>query len=276
MNPTATLAVLAAALAHAGWNAALKRQGDPLIGAFGIAVGALVACALAAPLLPLPAAKCWPWIAASIAVHVIYFSFLSLAYARGGLGALYPIMRGSPPLLVAAASLVVIGERIPPNGWIGIISLCSGLFLLVSGRPSSNRAMILALATAICTGIYTLIDGQGSRIAGNVASYIVWQAIGQSIVFAGGVFLLRATDCIAHLKTQYGQSFAAGAISTGGYATVLWAMGRAPIAEVAALRESSVVFAMFLGAFWLKEPIKPRQWLAAALVAAGAAVMHLH
>lgn len=276
MNPAATLAVLAAALAHAGWNAALKRQEDPLIGAFGIAVGALVACLLVAPFLPFPASRSWTWIAASIAVHVVYFACLSLAYARGGLSALYPIMRGTPPLLVAAASLLVIGERIPPNGWIGIISLCCGLFLLVSGRPSSNRAMRLALGTAICTGIYTLIDGQGSRIAGNVGSYIAWQAIGQSIVFAGGVGLLRRKACIEHLKTHAGQNFAIGAISTGGYATVLWAMGRAPIAEVAALRESSVVFAMFLGAFWLREPIRPRQWLAAALVAVGAAAMHLH
>lgn len=102
--------------------------------------------------------------------------------------------------LVAAASLLVIGERIPPNGWIGIISLCCGLFLLVSGRPSSNRAMRLALGTAICTGIYTLIDGQGSRIAGNVGSYIAWQAIGQSIVFLSGVGLLRRKACIEHLK----------------------------------------------------------------------------
>jgi len=275
MTPSVTAAVLAAALIHAGWNAALKRQSDPLLGSFGIAVGALVACAAVVPFLPFPDPKCWGLIAASIAVHVVYFSFLSISYAQGGLGALYPIMRGTPPLLVAAASFAAVGERIPVTGWIGIIVLCGGLLVLVGGRPASSRAMLLAVATAVCTAIYTLIDGRGSRVSGNTASYIVWEAIGQSICFAGGVLIFRWRACLIHLKTQALPSLVAGALSTAGYATVLWAMGRAPIAEVAALRESSVVFAIFLGAFWLKEPIRRRQWLAAALVAAGAAVMHL-
>lgn len=275
LDPAATAAVLTAALLHAGWSAALKRAADPLLGAFAMAVGTIPVCVVAMLALPMPQAAAWPWMAVSVAVHLVYFSAMALAYRGGPLAPLYALMRGTPPLLVALASAFWLSEPLTTRGWIGLALLCGGLLSLVRGRGVGGSVLGFALLSACCTATYTLLDGMGSRAAGLAPAYVAWHGALQSSLFALGVLAVRPRAAVDHLRSHLGTGVLTGTASVAGYAAVLWAMGRAPIALVAALRETSVILAALLGAVWLREHLGWRQWLATALVALGAATMHL-
>lgn len=233
------------------------------------------ACLVAMVALPAPAPAAWPWMAVSIGVHLVYFSAMSLAYRGGQLAPLYALMRGTPPLLVALVSAPFVAESLSPQGWVGIVLLCAGLLSLVQGRAARGRTLAFALLSAACTATYTILDGLGSRKAGFAPSYVVWHGALQSAIFASGVWWLRRQEVVGHVRANAVQTWVGGTASIGAYALALWAMGRAPVAMVAALRETSVVFAALLGVVWLREPLGWRRGLAALLVATGAAVMHL-
>lgn len=267
--------MLCAALMHASWAAAMKKTPDPLLGALGVAAGTVAATALAIGFLPAPLPAAWPWMAGSIVIHLVYFTAMSLAYRGGHLAPLYALMRGTPPLLVALVSLAVGTDKLTPTGWAGLLLLCGGLLSLIQGKPASRGTLAWALLSAACTATYTLVDGTGSRLAGTAAGYVAWHGLFQSLLFGAGVLALRKREAVDFLRHNLWQSLWTGSLSIAAYALALWAMGRAPIALVAALRETSVLFAAILGAVWLREPLGWRRGAAAALVAAGAAVMHL-
>jgi phosphonate utilization associated putative membrane protein len=277
------LAVLVGALLHASWNAVVKSGDDK---ALDTALIHVTGCVLAMPIVaiagPAPAVA-WPWIAASMTVHIGYFVALAGAYRHGDLGFAYPIMRGLAPLLVAFASGSVIGEALPLSGWLGVIGISAGVLLVGLSRnglaaSSHGHALRWALLNAAIIAIYTVIDGFGVRASGNALQYVSTLFLVNSLPY----FLLvmwrrgeRRPQAWAYMRGRWRIALLGALASAGSYGIALWAMTRAPVAAVAALRETSVLFAALIGARWLKEGFGPRRAAGTALIACGVVALRL-
>jgi drug/metabolite transporter (DMT)-like permease len=272
------LAVLTAAALHAGWNAIIKIRLDPLL-AMTLICGACGAIALPALLftgLPRPAA--WPWIFASVTIHLGYYLFLAEAYRRADMGQIYPIARGSAPLLTALASLMLVHDKITPGNGAGIVLLGLGV-LLISLRghrhlePPSKIAIGCALLTAVTITAYTIVDGVGARVAGDANAY----AAALFAVDALPILLVCLSwKGIEGMKPALGflaPGLAGGAMSLAAYWIVIWAMTVAPIALVAAIRETSVLFGGLIAVIFLKEPMTRVRAVSAVLILAGLVCM---
>jgi drug/metabolite transporter (DMT)-like permease len=274
--------VLVSALAHAAWNAMLKgRQSEPLSATAGLAVVWVVGGLPFALWFPAPSVASWPHLGASIAIHLGYLALLVAAYEKGDLSVVYPIARGLPPVLVAGAAWLVVGERLSPSGLVGLTLVASGVFYLgfdaVSGQSGTRRraSVALALVTALFIAGYTMVDGVGVRLSDSPFGYVMWLMTGEGALFALYAFARGGRPLAARVWAGRRAAIVAGVLSAGGYAVALWAMNQAPIALVAALRETSVVFAAVLGTLVLGEPFGRRRIIAAALVAAGIAAIRM-
>ena len=272
------LAVLAAALLHAGWNALVKVGLDRFSSVLAIALVVGAVAILLIPFFPLPAREAWPWVLAGSALHTGYKLFLIRAYQHGDLGAVYPIARGTAPLIVGLAGLVLLAERPEPPQLAAMLAIAGGILLIaVGGRGPriAPKALIYALGTAGFTAAYTMIDGVGARIAGTAAGFILWLFLFDGLFMLAFALATRGPGAIAALRPGWRGGIAAGLMSLGSYWTVVWAFTQAPLGLVAALRETSVLFAMLLGAMLLKERVGPARWAVAALILAGIALMRL-
>jgi drug/metabolite transporter (DMT)-like permease len=263
-----TLAVLGAALLHASWNALLKASADKQLDTIAVATGSGVLALLAAPWVEAPAPESWPWLAGSALVHILYFVFLAGAYRWGELSYTYPIMRGGGPLVVALVGVAVLGEVLPGTQILGVLLISAGIFGFASGSHD-RRATLFAVSNALVIGAYTLIDGQGARLSGAPVSYTLWffAANGMVIATLGMLQLGRAVPL--YLARHWLRAGVGGLFALGSYGVALWAMTRAPVALVAALRETSVIFAALLGAVFLGEKMTRRKLLATGAVLAG-------
>src|SRR6267142_4207441 len=274
-------AVLFAAAAHAGWNAAIKRGLDPLVTTVLIAIGAGVVALPLLPLVGLPSAAAWPWVIASVLIHLGYFVGLIEAYRTGDMSQVYPIARGSAPLLTATISTTWLGERLGFLGWIGLVSLVCGVFLL-SLRGSSDlaklnrRAVGFALFTALTICAYSIVDGVGARASGNARGYTVALFIGNAVVMALYGLARRGTRVLADMSPFWITGLAGGGLQLGSYWIAIWAMTVAPIAVVAALRETSVLFGALIAVVILKEPLRANRIIAALLIVAGLVMIKMH
>jgi drug/metabolite transporter (DMT)-like permease len=280
VEPFVFTAVLAAAACHAGWNALLKMKVAPVVATVLVAVASGV---LVLPLLavtPAPAPAAWPYVLASVLIHVVYFVSLAEAYRWGDLTQVYPIARGTAPLLTAALATCWLNEALGMVGWAGVIVLATGILLLTfkGGRPLAafaGRAVGFALATSLTITAYTLVDGIGARLAGSALAYTVWLFIGDGIAMAIYGWLRVGPSLVGDFRTHWRMALAGAALSTAAYAIAIWAMTVAPIALVAALRETSVLFAAVFGTVLLREPVLPMRLVAAALVLAGALLLRV-
>lgn len=258
-------AVLCGALLHAGWNALIKSGGDKQLDTALIhSLGFFVAL----PLLlwaGLPDRAAWPYIATSTAIHLGYYIALAGAYRHGDLGLTYPLMRGSAPLLVALGSAVFIGERLSPWAWFGVGVICLGVVTLGLSRSalqagdehSRKKALRFALANAAIIALYTVIDGIGVRASGDAPAYVAALFLFDGIPYLLLVLWQRGSERRAALRYMAGRWKIASAgtvASLGSYGIALWAMTQAPVALVAALRETSVLFAALIGTLLLREP----------------------
>jgi drug/metabolite transporter (DMT)-like permease len=278
MSIEVSMAVLLAALLHAGWNAMIKGGGDVLHDTAGIIVGATVVAIPFAFVVPLPAAAAWPFIAASVTVHLGYYALMIAAYRAGDLTLVYPLMRGVAPLLTAVAGIVVLGELPPALGWIGIALISAGVLVLgyrALGHAPSRAAVGFALGNAAVIALYTLIDGAGARASGNAWSYIVWLFVLDGIPFSLWMLVTRRTSFIAHLTGRSRRALVGGGLSAAAYAISVWAMTKAPVALVASLRETSVLFATLLGARLLHERLTPRRWAGVCAMVGGVVALKL-
>jgi len=273
-----TFAVLGAALLHATWNALIKSGRDPLLDMAlftlaGCVLGALVALVLqVAP----PERASWPYLAASTAVHVGYYAALVGAYRAGDLSHGYPIMRGSAPLLTGLGTWLLLGESLSVAALLGVLLICGGvLSLSLAGGGASRRATAWALANAIIIAIYTLADGAGVRVAGGADRYVVWLFVLHGLPFGLGVLAIQRGALVRHAALHWQRCFAGAALSGLSYGIALWAMTQAPIAIVAALRETSVIFAALIGAWFLKEGHLGQRLSGAAIVLAGLVALKL-
>ena len=274
------LAVLFAAACHAGWNALIKVGLDPLSTTTLISLGAgLVALALA-PLVGMPAWAAWPWLIASVIVHLCYFASLIESYRTGDLGQVYPIARGSAPLMTAAATTVFIGEKLSLVGWTGIFSLVAGVLLLSArgGRELAEvdrRAIGFALFTALTICAYSVVDGIGARLSANPNAYSVWLFIGIAVVMLPYAIYRDGPDVIPAMRRFWRRGLAGGALQLLSYGIAIWAMTAAPIAVVAALRETSVLFGAVIAVVVLKEPLRAARIVAACLIVCGLILIRL-
>ena len=273
-------AVLFAAACHAAWNAAIKRGLDPLATTVVISVGAALVAAAMLPLVGLPAAASWPWCAASVLIHLFYFAALIESYRAGDLGQVYPIARGSAPLMTAAATTVFVGERLGILGWFGIILLVAGVLLLSlrGGRDLARldrKAVGFALFTAVTICAYSVVDGVGARLAGSANAYTVALFVGIAPVMVIYALARRGAAATLAIGRHWGLGLAGGTLQLGSYGIAIWAMTVAPIAIVAALRETSVLFGAAIAVIFLKEPLRASRIVAAVMIVAGLALIRL-
>ena len=268
-----TLAVLGAALLHAAWNALLKAGGDKQLDAMGVAAGSGVVALAAAPFLPAPAPESYPWIAASALVHIAYFWALAGAYRWGDMTFSYPIMRGGGPLIVTVAGGAAFGETLGSGQLAGVLLISAGILAFASHTAADpaaqKKSLAFALLNACVIAAYTLIDAKGARLSGAPVSYALWFFVLNGAVIFALACLQRGTAAPRHLARHWRVPLLGGALALGSYAVALWAMTRAPVALVAVLRETAVVFAAVLGALFLKESFTPRRVAATLAVLAG-------
>ena len=274
------LAVLASAFCHASWNAGLKMKVDPGV---AITIVAIAGGLVAVPLLAItgwPARASWPHLTISTILHVGYFKVLAEAYRAGDLGQVYPIARGTAPLLTAMGSLLILAEPVAATGAFGIVLLASGV-LLLSVRPGTKlaalekRAIVFALITAALISTYTLVDGRGARAAGDGHAYAVafFLCNGAAMGLVG--LAQQRREIRDAMSGGWLIPLGGGMLSFISYWVALWAMTMAPIALVAAVRESSVLFASAIGVIVLKEKLIGARIVAALLVVGGLALIRL-
>jgi drug/metabolite transporter (DMT)-like permease len=273
------IAVLAAAAFHAGWNALLKINLEPFIATSLVAAASGLLALPAAFVVGVPDAVAWPYVVASAAIHILYYLSLAQAYRFGDLGQVYPIARGSAPLMTALLAMFVVGEALNPYAWTGIVVLAAGILLLAvrgggRGRPFDARSVGFALLTALTITAYTLIDGIGARLAGSPAAYAVWVFLLNAVAMAAwGYARVGGPRLAGAFAANWRLALAGGALSVAAYAIALWAMTVAPIALIAALRETSVLFAALFSTLLLREPWLAARTAATLLVLAGALLL---
>jgi len=274
------LAVLFAAACHAGWNALIKGGLDPLSSATLIVAGATVFSLAAVFFVPLPTAASWPYLVASSVIHLFYFAGLAEAYRTGDLGQVYPIARGAAPLMTAVAGTFIVGEHLGVLAWCGIVALAFGVLLLSlrGGRDLAKldrRAVGFALFTAVTICVYTVVDGVGARLAGNPVSYVLWGFIGICVCLAPYALWRNGHRLLADLAHFWQRGLAGGALQVVSYGVALWAMTLAPIAIIASLRETSVLFGALIAVLVLKEPLRAVRVAAALLIVTGLVLIRL-
>jgi drug/metabolite transporter (DMT)-like permease len=271
------LTVLFAALLHAAWNALIKSGSDKLLDSVMLCAGAGVMALAVLPFLPLPAAASRGYLIASTLIHVGYFCLVALAYRSADLSFIYPLMRGAAPLFTALIMVLGLGEPLAFGGWLGVALLCAGVIsLALDGHRAANiprRAWAFGLANAAVIVSYTVIDGAGARAAGHAWSYVLWLFALTALPMIAVGWALRGRAMASLPFTVWRKGLVSGACSIAAYGLALWAMTQAPIALVAALRETSVLFGTALAALLLHEKFGRARWLAAALMVAGAAAM---
>jgi drug/metabolite transporter (DMT)-like permease len=274
MENVVFLAVLFAAACHAGWNALIKVGLDPLSTTTLISIGSGLVALILLPFVGLPAWGAWPWLVASVAIHLIYFASLIESYRTGDLGQVYPIARGSAPLMTAAATTVIVGERLSLVGWTGILALVAGVLLLSArgGRDLAvvdRRAIGFALFTAITVCGYSVVDGIGARASANPNAYSVCLFIGIALVMVPYALYRDGRDVMPAMHLYWRRGLAGGALQFLSYGIAIWAMTIVPIAIVAALRETSVLFGAAIAVVLLKEPLRAVRIVAALMIVCG-------
>jgi drug/metabolite transporter (DMT)-like permease len=279
LDTTVFLAVLGAAIMHAGWNAIVKVGLDRFssILLMSLAQGALALFLI--PFFAAPLAAAWSWLVASALLHTGYKMFLIRAYEHGDLSQVYPLARGTAPLIVALVGAIFLGETMTPGRTAAVIAIGLGVIVMSRGGGALDRlprkALLYALGTACFTASYTLADGVGARIAETASGFTLWMFAGDALSMAFCAFAMRGKRAFSGLLPAWRGGIAAGGLSLGSYWIAIWAFTLAPLAMVAALRETSVLFAMLIGVFMLGERAGIWRWAAGALIVSGVILMRL-
>jgi drug/metabolite transporter (DMT)-like permease len=276
LSVSVTLAVLAAAVTHASWNAIAHGIKDQLL-AFGlIGAGGIVVAIPLVIVAPMPHAACWPYLAASIAIHVFYNLLLMRSYQYGEFGQVYPLARGTSPLVVTILAAIFVRERPTLLQLGGVLVVSAGLATLVfAGRRPGRAALLAALGTGLTIAAYTTVDGVGVRASGSPVGYIGWLMLLESLgvpLFA----LVRRRQVITKQPRRIVLSgLLGGALSVLAYGLVLWAQTRGALAPIAALRETSVIFGAIIGTVAFREPFGRSRIAATIAVSAGIVLLNV-
>jgi drug/metabolite transporter (DMT)-like permease len=278
MTVSVLLVVLLGALLHASWNLLVKAGRDTHVAAAGVYIGAGILSGLALPFLPAPSQASWPYLAVSAVIEVLYGVLLAAAYRVGDLSHAYPLMRGTAPLLVAIGSGTLIGEQLSRGVWAGVVLISGGVLSMIwdaRSRGHSRAATQLALLNACVIAAYTSIDGLGVRVSGAPVAYSLWLSLLVGLPWLIWI-AVRGDYRWAGLRRQVPVVTLGGMCSVASYTLALWAMTRAPVAAVAAVRESAIVFGTVLGALVLHERVTWVRALAAVAIALGVWAIRSH
>jgi drug/metabolite transporter (DMT)-like permease len=279
VNTFILAAVLFAALLHASWNALIKSQDDHSLAALVVAVMAGIVGVPLMLALPPPPLAASPYLIASSLIHVGYFVLIGLAYRAADLGVAYPLTRGSAPLLTALIASLFLAEALTWNGWLAIVILAAGIVgLSADALMRGGLTWRAAIAVATNAGVivtYTLVDGLGARLTGSGLVYGAWLLAGTGLCVLIFALATRRRAFLRETKKMWGAGLVAGALVLPSYGIALWAMTQVPIGLVAALRETSVLFAAIIGARLFGEPFGPRRWIALALIVGGIILLRL-
>lgn len=282
MSGFVVLIVLFGALLHASWNVIVKSGTDKYLSAVMVSGAAGLIALACIPFMPLPLAVSWPYLITSSIIQIIYLFLVAAAYSNGDMSLTYPLMRGTPPLLVALASGILIGETLGGMQWLAVCLICGGVLimaldrrLLSSNNPNNRRSIRIALVNALFIASYTLVDGIGVRQSGNALSYILWAfVLNASPVLIWGIWHYRGA-LVVQMRVRGHLALLGGLGTLGSYGLALWAMTMAPVAMVAALRETSILFGMVLSVVLLRETISGNRIAGALLIVCGTVVMRL-
>ncbi len=271
--------VLVSALLHACWGAVVKSSADRLMATtVGTLVPALICLGLMRSVTP-PALAAWPYMAASVALHMAYYGFLLIAYRFGDLNQVYPIARGGTPIVVAAVALFLLDEELSPARLVGVAIVAAGLFAIAADRSLLTRRGAMAIGSAVLTAVMigsaTAVDFVGLHRANSTLGYIVWINLFEALVLLPFALLIRWGGLKTLPWRELPRQALAGLVVAASYAMMLWALSLGAIAPIAALRETSVVFAALIGAAFLGEPMGRRRAVAAVVVAIGAVIVNL-
>jgi drug/metabolite transporter (DMT)-like permease len=272
------LVLLGAAL-HATWNVIIKAGPDKQLDALLVICGSAILAPLAMPFVPPPAEASWPFLGASVAIHFAYFVLVALAYRTGDLSYAYPIMRGSAPLLTAFVATLTVRESLSTGAWAGIGLISAGILALGGDSWRSGRfplaSTLSGLLNAAVIVSYTIVDGIGVRLSGNAPGYILWLFFLIPLPLLSLTLLTRPRAFRDHVRLRWKAGFFGGLCTAASYGVALWAMTLAPIALVAGLRETSVIFGTVFACFFLKERFGVVRYVAAGLVTAGGMAINL-
>lgn len=249
--------VLGAALLHAAWNALVKVNADRLVMIAVMMTSQVAVALLVVPFVAFPTPESWPYIWASTALNTAYCVFLINAYRYGDLSHVYPLARGSAPLIVAAISVAIVGETLNRQAALSVVLIALGIMSLTLTRGAGGfrdpRAMLYALGTGVFIAGYTVVDGLGARLADSAHSYAFWVHLLNGMPITLLALYLRRGRVLVSVRKSWKLGALAGIVSLLAYWIVIWAMTQAPMALVAAVRETSMVFAVVFGVFFLKE-----------------------
>ncbi|MCI1034550.1 DMT family transporter [Raoultella terrigena] len=268
--------LLFAALLHASWNAIVKASGDKMYAAISVSGSAAVIALLLLPFAPQPSLASAPYLLLSSALQVVYTVLVAKTYQVSDMSQTYPLMRGTAPLLVAIVSVVFLGDRLSPLAWAGIGVICLAILAMAyTGRASSRRGVVLALINACFIAGYTLVDGTGVRLSGSALGYTLWSFLMNGSCLLVWATIARRREVSRYLRQHWHKGLLGGVSTMGSYGLALWAMTQAPLAVVAALRETSILFGALIAFVLLKERVIPLRIAAACGIAAGAILLRL-
>ncbi len=270
--------VMAAALLHAVWNAMIKTGGSKMTGMLMVALGNGVLGLAVVATRPFPSGEIWVWVIASGFIRMIYLLFLGYAYEHGDLSRVYPIARGAAPMFVLVAGSVLLADVIRPTEMAGILVLGAGILLMARGaftNGESRRLVPFALGSALATASYSIVDGIGARLSGDPVAFVGWALAMTAVFYLPAALALKGTRVLRASRTAWVSGSLAGIASYLAYTIVVWAMTKAPIALVTALRETSILFAVLIGWLVVSERMDRGKALAAMLIVGGAALTRL-
>lgn len=268
--------LLFAALLHATWNAIVKAGDDKLYSAIGVTGSAALIALVLLPFAPPPSAASVPFMVASTVLQVIYTVLVAKTYQISDMSQTYPLMRGTAPLLVAIISVLFLGDHLSPLAWCGIAVICTAILgMAFNGRSGSQLGIILALFNACMIAGYTLIDGTGVRLSGTAFGYTLWSFFLNGSTLLCWAMIARRREASRYLVKHWKKGILGGMGTMGSYGLALWAMTQAPLAVVAALRESSILFGAIIAWLLLKERVSGLRFIAAGGIAAGAILLRL-
>jgi drug/metabolite transporter (DMT)-like permease len=283
LNSGVLTAVLAAAALHALWNSLVKSADDKFLSSAVVAIWCGAVALLAALALPRPAGAAMPFIVASAIIHIVYFILVGQLYRSADLSVAYPIMRGLAPLIAAVIALATLGEAPGPIASLGVAALVAGVLGMGASGLAHGRidrpTIHVALANSVVIAVYSVIDGQGARLSGSGAAfafaYNSWADALTAFAYLPIILYLRGRPAIAAFAQDWRLGLVGGVAAFLGYAIVIWAMTQAPIAAVAALRETSVVFAAIIGVAALREPFHAQRAIAVLVILVGIILLRI-
>ena len=276
MTPSIYAVVLASAAVHAAWNLLIKRASDKFLMTVSMTTSASLLAVMLLPFFPTPDFESWIFIALSGGFSVLYFLMVAATYRVADMSLAYPVMRGSAPLIVGLAGVPLFDEHLPAMSWIGISIISAGIFSMGLARHEHGaKGLMMAVSTAFMIAVCTLIDAEGARRSGSAVAYTLWIFALTGITFGAWAMIAKREQLPPFLKRNWHLSLVAGAGALCSYGAALWTMTMAPVALVAALRETTVLFGAGFAWLVLNEKIGRPRLLAILIIAGGAIIMRL-